>query len=87
MKNVPVMIWRLKEVMHRLSLSRSAIYDRMRSKDFPCPIQLGPRAIGWIPAEIEAWLKTRQRIESDIAIEKPVIPQLRLSPSNSRVKA
>lgn len=57
----PYAILRLKEVQRRLSLSRSTIYSRMAAGDFPPPIQLGPRAIGWRRADIDAWLESRTR--------------------------
>ena len=55
------LILRLKHVQRRLALSRSAIYSRMAAGDFPLPIQLGPRAIGWRQADIDAWLESRTR--------------------------
>lgn len=54
-------ILRLKHVQHRLALSRSAIYARMAAGDFPPAIQLGPRAIGWRQADIDAWVESRTR--------------------------
>ena len=54
-------ILRLKHVQRRLALSRSAIYARMAAGDFPPPIQLGPRAIGWRQMDIDAWVESRTR--------------------------
>ena len=31
----------------------------MQNGDFPKPINLGPRAVGWIESEIEEWLIDR----------------------------
>lgn len=53
-------ILRRKQVESRTGLSRSTIYARMTEGSFPRPIDLGGgRAVGWIEAEIEAWLQTR----------------------------
>jgi prophage regulatory protein len=54
-------ILRLKELKRHLALSRSAIYSRIAAGDFPPPLQLGPRAIGWRQADIDAWLESRTR--------------------------
>ena len=51
-----VSILRLPAVKARTGLSRSTIYVRVADGDFPKPISLGGRAIGWIEEEIEDWL-------------------------------
>lgn len=55
-------ILRLPAVKARTGLSRSTIYLRMSRGSFPKPITLGGRAVGWIEAEVNDWLK--QQIES-----------------------
>jgi prophage regulatory protein len=40
-------------------LSRSTIYLRVSKNEFPSPISLGARAVGWIESEIEAWLSAQ----------------------------
>jgi prophage regulatory protein len=52
-------IIRLPVVKARTGLSRSTIYLRASEGSFPKPISLGERAVGWIEAEIEAWLEAR----------------------------
>lgn len=52
----PVTILRLPAVMHRVGLSRSSIYARMHQGTFPRSVRLGPRAIGFVEAEITTWL-------------------------------
>jgi len=47
---------RLNAVQARTGLSRSTIYLRISEGGFPKPIPLGGRAVGWIEAEINAWL-------------------------------
>jgi prophage regulatory protein len=51
-------ILRRKQVETRTGLSRSTIYARIAVGTFPKPIDLGSRAVGWIEAEIDAWLKS-----------------------------
>lgn len=56
-------ILRRKQVENRTGLSRSTIYLRISKGTFPKPIDLGGgRAVGWIEAEIDAWLKSRIEI-------------------------
>ncbi len=52
-------IWRLPEVMTRTGLSRSTIYELIRQDRFPSQINLGPRAVGWVAAEITDWIDAR----------------------------
>jgi len=47
---------KLPEVRIRTGKSRSSIYQGVNDGTFPKPIKLGgPRAVGWIEAEIEAY--------------------------------
>lgn len=52
-------ILRLRHVLSRLALSRSTIYAYIEKDNFPRPIKLGPRAVGWLSADIDAWLEQR----------------------------
>ena len=54
-----IKILRLPEVVSRIGLKRSSIYQRIKTGDFPQPMPLGPRAVGWLEHEIDAWLKAR----------------------------
>ena len=49
-------IIRLPEVISKTGLSRSTIYLRVSRNEFPKPVNLGGRAVGWIEAEIQEWL-------------------------------
>jgi len=48
-------IYRLPEVMNMTGLSRSSIYLRVSTDEFPKPIKIGRRAIGWPEESIVAW--------------------------------
>ncbi len=53
-------ILRRKQVESRTGLSRSTICARIAEGSFPRLIDLGGgRAVGWVEAEIEAWLQAR----------------------------
>jgi prophage regulatory protein len=57
----PIRILRLPEVMARVGICRASIYQQMGGGLFPKSIPLGPRAVGWIESEIDAWLAARIR--------------------------
>lgn len=52
-------ILRLPTVKARTGLSRSTIYLRIAEGNFPAPVSLGGRAVGWIEAEVNDWLAKR----------------------------
>jgi prophage regulatory protein len=56
-------IIRLPEVKARTGLSRSTIYARIKSGDFPRAVSLGPRAVGWVAGDIDAWITARIEAE------------------------
>lgn len=47
---------RRKQVEAVTGLGRSSIYLAMAEGRFPKPIPLGPRAVGWLTAEISRWI-------------------------------
>ncbi len=52
-------ILRLSDVVNVTGLSRSAIYQSMKTGDFPHSISLGLRSIGWIESEVQAWIDSK----------------------------
>lgn len=52
---------RLPKVRQRTGLGRSTIYRLIAQGQFPCAVQLTPRAVGWHKADIDAWLEARPR--------------------------
>jgi prophage regulatory protein len=52
-------ILRRKQVEARTGLSRSTIYQRVADGTFPKPVRLGARAVGWVEAEIQEFLRNR----------------------------
>ena len=55
----PIRFLRLPEVEARTGLARATIYARMAAGTFPQPVSLGRRAVGWIEAEVEEWMRER----------------------------
>ena len=52
-------IKRRPEVEAKTGLSRSTIYEKMKNGTFPKPVKLGPRAVGWLATEVDAWISER----------------------------
>lgn len=48
---------RLPEVMARVGLKRSAIYQRMTDGRFPRSRSLGPKCTVWVESEIDEWIR------------------------------
>lgn len=54
----PPRLLRLPEVMARVGLRRSAIYQRMSEGRFPKNRSLSPKCSVWVEAEINAWINS-----------------------------
>ena len=54
-----IFVLRLPAVKERTGLSRSSIYLRISNNEFPTPISLGGRAVGWLEEDIDNWLKKK----------------------------
>ena len=55
----PACILRVDQVMARSGLSRTSLWRLERRGAFPARRQLSPGAVGWIEAEVEAWILGR----------------------------
>lgn len=54
----PARLLRLPEVMARVGMKRSAIYQRMSEGRFPKSRSLGPKCAVWVEAEINDWIQS-----------------------------
>jgi prophage regulatory protein len=52
-------ILRLQSVKQRTGLSRSSIYLWIAKGQFPAPVSLGARAVGWVESEVDEWIARR----------------------------
>ena len=55
--NRTLRILRFPAVVTKTGLSKSAIYGRIRSREFPAPVPLGARAVGFVSHEVDDWLE------------------------------
>ncbi len=54
-------ILRLPAVVSKTGVGRSTIYAKIAADQFPKPIKLGTRSIGWVEADIDNWLSDKVR--------------------------
>jgi prophage regulatory protein len=52
----PPAFYRLRDVLHISSLSRSTVYRRISEGRFPSPVRLGGRASAWPSAALQTWI-------------------------------
>ncbi len=48
----------LKEVLDRVGISRSLVYELVSSGAFPTQVKVGTRTV-WVAAELDAWMADR----------------------------
>ena len=59
-------LYRLPEVIERVGLSRSTIYDYISQGAFPAPIKIGKRAVAWNETSIIDWLADKARKNGEV---------------------
>ena len=52
---------RRPEVETLTGIPRSTLYAKIAVGDFPAPIKIGQRSVGWIEVEVHEWLDNCQR--------------------------
>ena len=57
------MIFRLPQVTARTGLSKASIYKYIKEGSFPAAKKLGIRSVGWLEADINSWIESRQSIK------------------------
>ena len=55
-------IIRMPDVLAVTGLSRSTIWRLSRSGQFPSPIRLSARAVGWRSSDVQAWITHREKV-------------------------
>ena len=58
----PPAILRLPEVMRLTGLGRSTIYRLLAAGQFPLPVQLSVRAVGWRRSDVDHWTAERPQV-------------------------
>lgn len=52
-------IIRITEVVTQTGLPRSSLYAQVKRGDFPRPVKLGARSVGWRKEDVDAWIAAR----------------------------
>jgi prophage regulatory protein len=62
-RNAPIRMLRIAQVLALTGLGKTKIYELQAQGDFPMRVQLTPKRVAWVEAEVQAWLAAR--IESN----------------------
>ena len=65
-RDAPIRMLRIDQVLAVTGLSKTRVYVMQAQGNFPLRVQLSPRRVGWVEAEVQAWLAAR------IASSKPL---------------
>lgn len=52
-------IIRMPDVMAKVGLRKSAVYNMIKRGEFPAQIRLGENSVGWLEADIDEWVRVR----------------------------
>ncbi len=63
-------ILRRPAVEEKSGYSRSTIYEEMSKGNFPRPVKIGARAVGWLESEICEWIEARKAAR-ELALAMP----------------
>lgn len=55
---------RIREVLHISGLSRSALYARIKNREFPAQVKLSARSSAWVRSEVVAWAAARAKLRN-----------------------
>ncbi|MDQ1885325.1 AlpA family phage regulatory protein [Aeromonas salmonicida] len=63
--NKPVRILRLKDILFKVNVARSTLYDWMNERSprhdptFPKRVKIGIKSVGWLENEVDSWILSR----------------------------
>jgi prophage regulatory protein len=52
-------VLRMPSVQGITGMARSTLYKAMKDGQFPLPISLGARSVGWLESDVQAWFDAR----------------------------
>jgi predicted DNA-binding transcriptional regulator AlpA len=58
-RNTPIRMLRIAQVLALTGLGKTKIYELQAQGDFPMRVQLTPKRVAWVEAEVQAWLAAR----------------------------
>lgn len=82
--NTTIKILRRAQVQERTGLSCSTLYAKLKfnakrpaefDATFPKPVRIGAKAVGWVEAEVDAWLAAQvAKSRSGAVSREPAVP-------------
>ena len=54
-------ILRKRRVLAVIGMGNTWLNEAVKRKEFPAPVRLGARAVGWKRSDVEAWVASRQK--------------------------
>lgn len=48
---------RLNEDLSRVGLCKASIYNRIKAGNFPRPIPIGGKSVGWLESDVDLWIE------------------------------
>ena len=57
-------ILRLPAVEAAVGFKKSKLYELIQEGQFPQPVRLGAKSVGWLAEEVQAWIKQRAAMRS-----------------------
>mgnify|MGYP000558673185 FL=1 len=63
-------VLKLKSVIEKTTLCHSTIYKLISEGDFPKPIDLTGRAVGWVDAEVDSWILSKVAQRDGVEVER-----------------
>lgn len=61
-------ILRRKQVIEKTGLSKSTLYEEIEAGNFPKPVLLSKRTVGWLESQVDDWIRARKPIERNTAV-------------------
>ena len=60
--STPVRLIRRDELLRLIPFGKSTLFQKIQAGEFPAPLSLGARAVGWREDEVQAWIDSRPRV-------------------------
>jgi prophage regulatory protein len=57
-------ILRRPEVEALVGMRKTALYERIQAGEFPRPVPIGRRAVGWLSQEVMGWIEARAALRA-----------------------
>lgn len=69
---------RIQDVVTKMTIKKSEIWDRVSAKTFPEPISISPRITVWDLDELEIWMQFKKELSRKNTIQKQKIDEAEL---------